>query len=66
MEDQNTSEDRVHSNCGQLSANLHDRAHADCCQELSMLSATLSSSLPGGNLRQWLKPDLPGGWYPRL
>jgi hypothetical protein len=35
-------------------------------QELSTLSATLSSSLPGGNLRQWLKPDLPGGWYPRL
>jgi hypothetical protein len=74
----------VHSNCGPLSANLHDRAHADCCQEpglaepwgevgpeahdqrLSMLSATLSSSLPGGNLRQWLKPDLPGGRYPRL
>jgi hypothetical protein len=65
MEDQTTSEDRVHSNCGPLSANLHDRAHASR-QELSTLSATLSSSLPGGNMRQWLKPDLPGGRYPRL
>jgi hypothetical protein len=61
MKDQDPSEDWVHSNhCGTLSDTLHDRAQANCCQELSKLSATPSSSLPGENSRQWLHNDQPG------
>ena len=37
MEDQDPSEDWVHSNHRDtLSTTLHDRAIADCCQELSL------------------------------
>jgi hypothetical protein len=67
MEDQDPSEDWVHSNhFSMLSATLHDHAQADRCQELSKLSATPSSSFSGGNNRQWLHTDQPGGRYPWL
>ena len=47
MEDRDVSGYEDHSISGQLSATLHD--HAVTSQELSKLSAVLSSALPGGD-----------------
>ena len=47
MEDREVSGYEDHSISGQLSATLHD--HAVTSQELSKLSAVLSSALPGGD-----------------